>query len=179
MQFSEFRLVTYLIAFVLGWLLTYLMAPLVQRLAIQVGFVDLPSGRKKQTKPVALGGSRGREAATGRGVVYVLQQLCRDLGRDPKTMRVHGMDGLRVVDASVMPQATAGDLNVPTLMLAERAADLIRGTNLPAADPAPVMVDENWQSRQRSGAIDMDLSGKDTGALFAEERNLVGGTTYQ
>ncbi|WP_170546771.1 choline dehydrogenase [Ruegeria arenilitoris] len=98
---------------------------------------------------------------------------------DPKTMRVHGMDGLSVVDASVMPQATAGDLNVPTLMLAERAADLIRGTNLLAADPAPVMVDENWKSRQRSGTIDMDLSGKDTGALFAEERNLVGGTRYQ
>ncbi len=39
-------------------------------------------------KPVALGGSLGREAATGRGVVLVLQQLCRDLGRDPETLRV-------------------------------------------------------------------------------------------
>ena len=39
-------------------------------------------------KPVALGGSLGREAATGRGVILVLQQLCRDLGRDPKTLSV-------------------------------------------------------------------------------------------
>ena len=38
--------------------------------------------------PVALGGSFGREAATGRGVVLVLRQLCRDLGRDPKTLSV-------------------------------------------------------------------------------------------
>jgi choline dehydrogenase len=98
---------------------------------------------------------------------------------DPNTMRVHGTEGLRVVDASVMPQATAGDLNVPTLMLAERAADLIRGTCLPAADPAPVMVDANWQSCQRSGEIDLDLNGKDIGALFADERRLVGGTTYR
>ncbi len=37
-------------------------------------------------KPVELGGSRGREAATGRGILVVLQELCRDLGRDPATM---------------------------------------------------------------------------------------------
>ncbi|MFY2825358.1 choline dehydrogenase [Ruegeria sp. MALMAid1280] len=98
---------------------------------------------------------------------------------DPDTMRVHGMEGLRVVDASVMPQATAGDLNVPTLMLAERAADLIRGTCLPAADPAPVLVDANWRNHQRSRAIDTDLNGVDTGTLFAQERNLVGGKTYR
>ena len=39
-------------------------------------------------KPVELGGSLGREAATGRGVVLVLQQLCHDLGRDPENLRV-------------------------------------------------------------------------------------------
>ncbi len=39
-------------------------------------------------KPVALGGSLGREAATGRGVVMVLQQLCHDLGRDPESLRL-------------------------------------------------------------------------------------------
>ena len=41
--------------------------------------------------------------------------------------RVIGVEGLRVVDSSVMPTVTNGNLNAPTLMLAERAADLIRG----------------------------------------------------
>jgi len=39
-------------------------------------------------KPVALGGSLGREAATGRGVVFVLQALCRDLGREPEDISI-------------------------------------------------------------------------------------------
>jgi choline dehydrogenase len=52
---------------------------------------------------------------------------------DPNTMRVHGLDGLRVVDASVMPYVTNGNIYAPTMMLAEKAADLILGyTPLPA-----------------------------------------------
>lgn len=51
---------------------------------------------------------------------------------DPDTLRVHGLDGLRVVDASVMPYITNGNIYAPTMMLAEKAADLILGnTPLP------------------------------------------------
>jgi len=41
--------------------------------------------------------------------------------------RVHGMQGLRVVDASIMPIITTGNLNAPTIMMAEKIADKIRG----------------------------------------------------
>ncbi|MEV4801125.1 choline dehydrogenase [Nonomuraea sp. NPDC049421] len=55
---------------------------------------------------------------------------------DPETMRVHGLDGLRVVDASAMPYVTNGNIYAPVMMLAEKAADLILGnTPLP---PEPV-----------------------------------------
>jgi len=55
---------------------------------------------------------------------------------DPLTMRVHGTSGLRVVDASAMRYVTNGNIYAPTMMLAEKAADLIRGdTPLP---PEPI-----------------------------------------
>jgi choline dehydrogenase len=46
---------------------------------------------------------------------------------DPATMRVHGLEGLRVVDASAMPYVTNGNIYSPVMMMAEKAADLIRG----------------------------------------------------
>jgi choline dehydrogenase len=53
---------------------------------------------------------------------------------DPQ-LRVRGVDRLRVVDASVMPAAPRGNTNAPTIAIAERAADLIRGnTPLEAVD---------------------------------------------
>ncbi|MDV6011270.1 choline dehydrogenase [Haloechinothrix sp. LS1_15] len=55
---------------------------------------------------------------------------------DPDSMAVHGVDGLRVVDASAMPSITNGNIYAPVMMLAEKAADLILGnTPLP---PSPV-----------------------------------------
>jgi choline dehydrogenase len=56
---------------------------------------------------------------------------------DPLTMRVHGLDGLRVVDASAMPYVTNGNIYAPVMMLAEKAADLIAGNTPLAADPRP------------------------------------------
>ncbi|HEU5139147.1 MAG TPA: choline dehydrogenase [Bacillales bacterium] len=46
---------------------------------------------------------------------------------DPQTMKVHGLDNVRVVDASAMPYITNGNIHAPVLMLAEKAADLILG----------------------------------------------------
>jgi choline dehydrogenase len=56
---------------------------------------------------------------------------------DPATMRVRGLDGLRVVDAAAMPSITNANTYAPVLMLAEKAADIVLGdTPLPPEDPA-------------------------------------------
>ncbi len=71
---------------------------------------------------------------------------------DPQT-RVHGIEGLRVVDSSIFPTIPNGNLNAPTIMVAERAADIILGKDtLPPAD-VPVMLTPNWQHQQRENEI--------------------------
>ncbi len=63
--------------------------------------------------------------------------------------RVRGIEALRVVDSSVFPTVTNGNLNAPTIMLAEKAADAIRGRAPLAPSNAPVYIAPDWETRQR------------------------------
>ncbi|NNM61874.1 MAG: choline dehydrogenase [Steroidobacteraceae bacterium] len=67
---------------------------------------------------------------------------------DPET-RVYGIERLRIVDSSIMPSVTTGNLNAPTIMLAEKAADHILGRGMLPASEATFYQASNWRAAQR------------------------------
>ncbi|REB90355.1 choline dehydrogenase, partial [Staphylococcus pseudintermedius] len=71
---------------------------------------------------------------------------------EPLTMKCHGMEKLRVVEASVMPTTTNGNIHSPVMMLAEKAADIIRGRQ--PLEPEYVDYYIHGKSHPDAGAID-------------------------
>ena len=63
--------------------------------------------------------------------------------------RVHGVERLRVVDASLMPRVVSGNLNAPTIMMAEKLSDVIRGRAPMPTAVVPVFEHPNYLAAQR------------------------------
>jgi choline dehydrogenase len=74
-------------------------------------------------------------------------------------LKVHGIDGLRVIDSSVFPSEPNGNLNAPTMMLAERAADLVRGRDLLPSSNVEIGLAPEWETQQRTKAPVRKVNG--------------------
>jgi len=68
-------------------------------------------------------------------------------------LRVHGIEGLRVADASILPEVTSGNTNLPSIMIGEKAADLLLGRRL----PRDATVDKGREVRKGGSKADLGL----------------------
>ncbi len=99
----------------------------------------------RELKPGAgVAGPRGPGGGAARAVELIYHPVgtCRmsDESRRRRRrleLRVHGLEGLRVVDASILPVIPGGNTNAPTIMVAEKASDLIRGRVTAAPHTVP------------------------------------------
>jgi choline dehydrogenase len=110
----------------LKWARKIMTQPAITKYLVQVGD---PFG---DTRESMLG-----YAAVAGATLYHAVGTCR-MGHDPMAvvdpqLRVHGVEGLRVVDASIMPRITSGNTNAPTVMIGEKGADMILGKQMAAA----------------------------------------------
>jgi choline dehydrogenase-like flavoprotein len=113
------------------------VATLVRGFGVMRRILEAPAfapyrGPELYTEGLAADDERGIEAAIREraDTIYHPVGTCR-MGSDPRSvvdleLRVRGVQGLRVVDASVMPELIAGNTNAPTIMIAEKAAEMIR-----------------------------------------------------
>ncbi len=94
-------------------------------------------------------------------------------GDDPMAVvdadtRVIGLEGLRVVDSSIMPLITTGNLNAPTIMIGEKAADHILGRPFLPPSNQPYYVAPDWETSQRSARLDNSMSSQ-SGSISGTE----------
>jgi choline dehydrogenase len=114
------------------------MDALVQGVKLAHELANAPAFAKYRGRPLCSGSDAKDNTALRAYVTKMAETLyhpvgtCK-MGNDADAvvdaqLRVHGLEGLRVVDASVMPVIVGGNTNAPTIMIAEKAADLIKGT---------------------------------------------------